>query len=153
MLDVLSNEEHLQRLRVDRKATLRLIQYFNTRPEKKLLHATAGRLLLEKREALSKSYCNTAERVLRRFDRLRICVLTEQHKDAFPFYDQFMAEIAEKGHDHVGSYHRRYQRLDMFKIIFKVLKVHESMTAPATEKEKKGEKTKDGEEGKAGKKK
>lgn len=137
MQEVLNNDEHCQRLRADRKTTMQLVQYYNSRPEKKLLHATAGRLHLSKKEYFEKA-CGPA-RELKSFDRVRLFILDEQDKDRFSFYDEFRTEVAEKGHDYVGLYQRRYRKWDMWRIVFKVLRVHESMGAPTAEKEKKGE--------------
>lgn len=147
MQEVLNNDEHCQRLRADRKTTAQLIQYYNSRPEKKLLHATAGRLRLSKKEYFEKA-CGPG-RELKSFDRVRIFILDEQDRDKYSFYDELRKEVAEKGHDYVGLYQRRYRRWDMWRIIFKVLRIHESMAAPTTEKEKKGDKNED----KSGKKK
>jgi len=88
------------------------------------------------------------------FDKYRNTILKEQDKADLPFHDELKAQIEEKGYDYIGLYQRQYRRWDMFRIIFKVLNMHESMSAPTKEQlektDKRGEKT---DEGKASKKK
>lgn len=44
MLDILNNEDHLQKLRQDRKQTIKLIQQYNSQQDKKRgLHSAASR--------------------------------------------------------------------------------------------------------------
>lgn len=138
MLDVLQNEEHLQKLRIDRKNMIQLIQFYNNRPERKILHATVSRIPLMKRESLQLAYVNTV-RERRQFDAQRIFILGEDDSQKYSFFEDFRNEVEEKGYDQIGLYLRLYKRFDLFKIIFKVLNMHESMApTPAPEREKKG---------------
>ena len=60
MLDILNNEDHLQKLRQDRKQTIKLILQYNSQQDKKRgLHSAASRCLKQKDEALHRA-CSSA---------------------------------------------------------------------------------------------
>ena len=138
MLDVLQNQEHLIKLRNDRKNMIQLIQYLNNRPERKILHVTTNRILIMKRECFDLAFANTS-RERKEFDPQRAFILDESDKGKYSFYEEFRNEVTQKGYDQIGMYSRHYKRFDLFKIIFKVLAVHESMapTPSPAEREKK----------------
>lgn len=120
------------------------------------MHSTATLIQKEKNELYEKSFnafgaARVRTRASHAFDKERIFILNEDDAYKFDFIDEFKEEVVAKAYDYIGTYQREYKRNEVFKIIFKVLKVHESMAAG--DKDKKAEKAKDNaEDGKAAKK-